>query len=128
MLIFFLKKKKETLVRRSLLIKQNECRTIKFLYISVTCLCFATIMTTTVTRIIVKFVLDLFRILKEIDDHGIIVKMFIEFDQNSVSQPYNPDNPDDYIILQELYDHRILVKSFISIRILLASLIIQHFK
>ena len=41
-------------------------------------------------RIIVKFVLDLFRILKEIDDHGIIVKMFIEFDQNSVSQPYYP--------------------------------------
>ena len=39
-------------------------------------------------RIIVKFVLDLFRILNEIDDHGIIVKMFIEFDQNSVSQPY----------------------------------------
>ena len=39
-------------------------------------------------RIIVKFVLDLFRILKEIDDHGIIVKIFIEFDQNSVSQPY----------------------------------------
>ena len=30
------------------------------------------------------------RILQEIDDHGIIVKIFIDFDQNSVSQPYYP--------------------------------------
>ena len=67
-----------------------------------------------------KFVLDLIRILQEIDDHGIIVKIFIGFDQNSVSQPallYN--NSDDCRILQELYDHRILVKFVLDlIRIL----------
>ena len=41
-------------------------------------------------RIIVKFVLDLIRHLQEIDDHGIIVKIFIYFDQNSFCQPYYP--------------------------------------
>ena len=38
-------------------------------------------------RIIVKFVLDLIRILQEIDDHRIILNIFIDFDQNSLSQP-----------------------------------------
>ena len=62
------------------------------------------------------------RILQELDDHGIIEKIFIDFDQNSVKPALLANNSDDYRILQELYDHRILVKSFNSIRILLASL------
>ena len=35
-----------------------------------------------------KFVLDLIIILQEIDDHRIIVNIFIDFDQYSVSNPY----------------------------------------
>ena len=41
-------------------------------------------------RILLKFLLDLTRILQEIDDHRIIVKISIYFDQNSFSQPYYP--------------------------------------
>ena len=50
------------------------------------------------------------RILQELDDHGIIEKIFIDFDQNSVKPALLANNSDDYRILQELYDNRILVK------------------
>ena len=50
------------------------------------------------------------RILQELDDHGIIEKIFIDFDQNSVKPALLANNSDDYRILQELYDIRILVK------------------
>jgi hypothetical protein len=38
----------------------------------------------------VRFFLDLTRILQELDDHGIIMNIFNDFDQNSGSQPYYP--------------------------------------
>ena len=66
-----------------------------------------------------KYVLDLIRILQEIDDHGVIVKIFIDLDQNSVKPALLANNSDDYRILQELYDHKILVKFILDlIRIL----------
>ena len=66
-----------------------------------------------------KFVLDLIRILQEIDDHGIIVKIFIYFDQNSFSQPYYPTIQMTLEFFGELYDHRIIVKFVLDlIRIL----------
>ena len=37
-----------------------------------------------------KFVLNLTRILQELDDHEIFVKISVDFDQNSVSKPYYP--------------------------------------
>ena len=52
------------------------------------------------------------KILQELDDHGIIEKIFIDFDQNSVKPALLANNSDDYRILQEMYDHRILVKIF----------------
>ena len=59
------------------------------------------------------------RILQELDDHGIIEKIFIDFDQNSVKPALLANNSDDYRILQELFDHRILVKFVLDlIRIL----------
>ena len=59
------------------------------------------------------------KILQELDDHGIIEKIFIDFDQNSVKPALLANNSDDYRILQELYDHRILVKFVLDlIRIL----------
>ena len=65
------------------------------------------------------FVLDLIRILQEIDDHGIIVKNFIYFDQNSFSQPYYPTIQMTLEFFGELYDHRIIVKFVLDlIRIL----------
>ena len=70
-------------------------------------------------RIFVKFVLDLINILQELDDHGIIVKIFIDFDQNSFKPALLAKKSDYYRILQELYDHRILVKFVLDlIRIL----------
>ena len=57
-----------------------------------------------------KFVLDLINILQELDNHGIIVKIFIDFDQNSFKPALLAKKSDYYRILQELYDHRILVK------------------
>ena len=39
-------------------------------------------------RILVKLVLDLIRILQELDDHGNNITIFNDFDQNSGSQPY----------------------------------------
>ena len=83
------------------------------------------------------------RMLQELDDHIIIVKIFIDFDQNSVRQLYHPtiqEELDDHRfpvkfilnfirILQEIDEHRIFVKiSLISIRILLASLSIKQFR
>ena len=59
------------------------------------------------------------RILQELDDHGIIEKIFIDFDQNSVKPALLANNSDDYRILQELYDHRILVKFFLYMIIIL---------
>jgi hypothetical protein len=59
------------------------------------------------------------RILQELDDHGIIEKIFIDFDQNSVKPALLANNSDDYRILQELYDHRILVKFFLYLIIIL---------
>ena len=53
------------------------------------------------------------RILQELDDHGIIEKIFIDFDQNSVKPALLANNSDDYRILQEMYDHRFLVKFFL---------------
>ena len=98
-------------------------------------------------RILLKFLLDLITILQDIDDHRIIVKIFIYFDQNSFSQPYHPKiqmtlkfsrivwqrNSCEIchliIILQEIDDHRIIVNIFIDFRqILLSSLIIPQFK
>ena len=64
-------------------------------------------------RILLKFLLDLIRILQEIDDHGIIVKIFIYFDQNSSSQPYYPTIQMTSEFFGELYDHRIIVKILI---------------
>ena len=90
-----------------------------------------------------KFALDFIRILQELDDHRIIVKIFIDFDQNSVKQLYDPtiqEELDDHRfllkfvlnlirILQEIDEHRIVVKiSLISIRILLTSLSIKQFR
>ena len=66
-----------------------------------------------------KFVLDLINILQELDNHGIIVKIFIDFDQNSFKPALLAKKSDYYRILQELYDHRILVKFVLDlIRIL----------
>ena len=53
------------------------------------------------------------KILQELDDHGIIEKIFIDFDQNSVKPALLANNSDDYRILQEMYDHRFLVKFFL---------------
>ena len=65
------------------------------------------------------FVLDLIRILQEIDDHGIIVKIVIYFNQNSFSQPYYPTIQMTLEFFGELYDHRIIVKFVLDlIRIL----------
>ena len=55
------------------------------------------------------------RILQELDDHGIIEKIFIDFDQNSVKPALLANNSDDYRILQKLYDHRILVKFLLDL-------------
>ena len=59
------------------------------------------------------------RILQELDDHGIIEKIFIDFDQNSVKPALLANNSDDYRILQEMYDHRFLVKFFLYLIIIL---------
>ena len=59
------------------------------------------------------------RILQELDDHGIIEKIFIDFDQNSVKPALLANNSDDYRIPQEMYDHRILVKFFLYLIIIL---------
>ena len=59
------------------------------------------------------------KILQELDDHGIIEKIFIDFDQNSVKPALLANNSDDYRILQEMYDHRILVKFFLYLIIIL---------
>ena len=59
------------------------------------------------------------RILQELDDHGIIEKIFIDFDQNSVKPALLASNSDNYRILQELYDHRILLKIFLYLIIIL---------
>ena len=62
--------------------------------------------------------------IKILDDHRIIVKIFIDFDQNSVRQPYYltiQEELDDHWVLleflldfirifQELDDHRVIVK------------------
>ena len=71
-----------------------------------------------IEKIIVKFVLDLIRILQEIDDHG-IVKIVIYFNQDSFSQPYYPTIQMTLEFFGELYDHRIIVKFVLDlIRIL----------
>ena len=59
------------------------------------------------------------KILQELDDHGIIEKIFIDFNQNSVKPALLANNSDDYRILQEMYDHRILVKFFLYLIIIL---------
>ena len=59
------------------------------------------------------------KILQELDDHGIIEKIFIDFDQNSVKPALLANNSDDYRILQEMYDHRFLVKFFLYLIIIL---------
>ena len=46
------------------------------------------------------------RILQELDDHGIIEKIFIDFDQNSVKPALLANNSDDYRILQDQRDTR----------------------
>jgi hypothetical protein len=40
--------------------------------------------------ILVKFFQDLIRVLQALDDHGILMKFFKNFDQNSVGQPLYP--------------------------------------
>ena len=55
------------------------------------------------------------RLLQELDDHRIIEKIFIDFDQNSVKPALLANNSDEYRILQELYDHRILVKFLLDL-------------
>ena len=52
-------------------------------------------------------------ILRELDDHRIVMKIFNDFNQNSGGQPAEfINNLDDYEILQELTDHRINMKIF----------------
>ena len=59
------------------------------------------------------------RLLQELDDHRIIEKIFIDFDQNSVKPALLANNSDDYRILQWIVFHRILVKFVLDlIRIL----------
>ena len=67
--------------------------------------------------------LDDYEILRELDDHRIVMKIFNDFNQNSGGQPaWLFNNLDDYEILGELDDQRIDQKiSMISIRILVAS-------
>ena len=98
------------------------------------------------SSILIRILLDsliIQQIQEELDDHRIIVKIFIDFDQNSVKQLYHPtiqEELDDHRfllkivlnlirILQEIDEHRIVVKiSLISIRILLTSLSIKQFR
>ena len=45
------------------------------------------------------------------DDHGILLKLFKNFNQNSGGQPVS-NHPNDFWVLEELDDHGILVKFF----------------